>query len=201
MAKLKTERHHWWPECLSQYWADSNGGTHWLLPDGSVRRSTPNNFGVIKNGHAIKLGADPSTPDPWDETFESEFQIPDSNFPSLVDWLRTLDCSDPDFDQPIAARIQPQSLSDAKFSALIQCLVSLAARSPMYRQKAVSLAEYYRGPLPERERNQLIGLNIRHAYRNAVQSIGGRGKAMVILSPEKEFIFGDGFYNNRRLCT
>lgn len=29
-----------------------------------------------------------------------------------------------------------------------------------------------------------------------MKQIGGRGKAMVIFSPEREFIFGDGFFNN-----
>jgi len=196
MAKLKSERHHWWPECVSEYWADEGGGVHWLLPDGEVRHSTPNNFGVIGNGHHIKLGSDPEIGSVWDESYEIEFATADSNFPRIIDWLNTLERCNPPFDAPIAERIRQQSATDDQFTQLIECLVSLAVRSPMHREQAVSLAEHFRGQLPERERNSLIGANSRRTLRNAVRGIGGRGKAMVIFSPEREFLFGDGFFHN-----
>lgn len=196
MAKLKSERHHWWPECVSEHWADGEGGVNWLLPDGKIRRSTPNNFGVIGNGHLIKLGDDPVIGSCWDASFESEFQTADSNFPAVMDWLNSLDRCDPPFERPVRSRIRPQPVENDQFAMLFECLVSLAARSPMYRETAVSLAEHYRGPLPERERNNLIGANIQRALRNAVRNNGGGGKAMVIFSPEREFIFGDGFFHN-----
>lgn len=196
MAKVKSERHHWWPECVSQYWADAEGGVHWLLPDGEVRRSTPNNFGVIGNGHLIKLGDDPGVGSCWDTSFEAEFQTADNNFPRIIEWLNSLDHCAPPFDRPIGSRILPQPVEDEQFSALIECVVSLAARSPMHRERGVALAEHLRGPLPERERNSLIGANIQRTLRNAVRNLGGRGKAMVIFSPEREFIFGDGFFQN-----
>ncbi|MGZ5782841.1 MAG: hypothetical protein ACXWI3_05690 [Croceibacterium sp.] len=196
MAKVKSERHHWWPECVSEYWADPDGGVHWLQANGEVRRATPNNFGVIGNGHLIKLGDDPAVGSVWDTSFEAEFQAPDSNFPRIIEWLNSLDRCDPPFDRPIRSRVLPQPATDEQFSALIECLVSLAARSPMYRETAASLAEHYRGPLPERERNVLIGANIQRTLRNAVRNLGDRGKAMVIFSPEREFVFGDGFFHN-----
>jgi hypothetical protein len=142
------------------------------------------------------LGDDPTVGSPWDESFEAEFQKADDNFPQIIDWLDSLNRCDPPFDRGIASRILPQSAPNEQFSLLIECLVSLAARSPMHREKGVALAEHYHGPLPERKRNGLIGMNIRHAHRNAVQSLGGCGKVMVIFSPEREFIFGDGFFNN-----
>jgi hypothetical protein len=151
---------------------------------------------MIGNGHHIKIGTDPSVNCPWDESFELEFQTADENFPQIIDWLDTLDRCDPPFDRPIASRIVHQSAPDDQFNLLIECLISLAARSPMHREQGVALAEHYRGPLPERERNGLIGMNIRHTHRNAVRAIGGGGKMMVIFSPEREFIFGDGFFSN-----
>lgn len=196
MAKIKSERHHWWPECVSEYWADDQGGVHWLLPDGEIRRSTPNNFGVIGNGHHIKMGGNSDVPNPWDSSFEEEFSKADSNFPGIIDWLDTLDRCDPPFERPVASRMRAQVVDDDRFGLLIECLLSLAARSPMYREKGVALAEHYRGPLPERERNVIIGYNISRALRNAVRGIGGGGKALVIYSPEREFIFGDGFFHN-----
>ncbi|MEL7689479.1 hypothetical protein [Citromicrobium bathyomarinum] len=196
MAKIKSERHHWWPEGVSAYWADQEGGVNWLLPDGAVRRSVPKNFGVIGNGHAIKLGGDLEKGSVWDSSFESEFQNADDNFPSLIQWLDTLDRSGPPFDRPLAERIKAEEASDEQFAQLIECLVSLAARSPMHREQGVALAEHLRGPLPERERNSLIGANIQRTLRNAVRNLGGLGKALVAFSPEREFLFGDGFYNN-----
>jgi hypothetical protein len=196
MAKLKSERHHWWPECVSQHWADSEGGVHWLLPSGEVRRAAPRNFGVIGNGHLIKLGDNPVVGSVWDTSFEAEFQRADDNFPKVIEWLNSLDRCDPPFERPIRTRIVPVTADDHQFGDMIECLVSLAARSPKQREQAVALAEDLRGPLPERERNNLIGANIQRALRNAVRNIGGRGKAMVIFSPEREFVFGDGFFHN-----
>lgn len=53
-----------------------------------------------------------------------------------------------------------------------------------------------RGPLPQRERNVLIGANMHRSQRVLTKSVQGRGKALVLFSPEREFIFGDGFYHN-----
>lgn len=196
MAGLKSERHHWWPEAVSEHWADANGGVNWVLPGGEIRRSSPRNFGVIGNGHHIKLGMDSTADSPWDQSFEIAFQNADSEFPHIIAWLDTLGRCEPLFDQEISARILPQAVSDHRFATLIECLVSLAARSPMHREKGVALAEHHRGPLPEHERRVLIGLNIRSAHHNAVRNIGSRGKIMVIFSPGREFIYGDGFFNN-----
>ena len=196
MAKLKSERHHWWPECVSEHWADPDGGVHWLLPDGEVRKTAPGNLGVIGNGHQIKLSNRAVETHPWDTSFEPEFDRADSNFPGLIRWLDALERTDPPFSGPLGARITPVSAEDSQFTQLIECILSLAVRSPMHREQGVSLAEHFRGELPERERNALIGMNVRHSLRNAVQSIGGRGKALVLYSPEREFIYGDGFFHN-----
>jgi hypothetical protein len=66
----------------------------------------------------------------------------------------------------------------------------------MHREKAVVLPEELRGALPERERNVLIGSNVRHSHQRTIRALQGGGKLMVIYSPEREFIFGDGFFNN-----
>jgi hypothetical protein len=79
---------------------------------------------------------------------------------------------------------------------LIEGVVSLAVRSPMNREAAVGLAEKLRGPLPERERNGLIGFNMCHSFNSAMRACGDRGKIAIIYSPDREFIFGDGFFHN-----
>lgn len=196
MAKLKSERHHWWPECISKLWVDDEGFVSQMMPDGKIQRLKPKNVGVIGNGHHIRLGSDATEESPWDETFEPVFNKPDSTFPALIAWLETLERCDPPFEREVTGRLFRQVSSDEQFQTLIECVVSLAVRSPRSRNRAVSLAERFRGPLPERERNSLIGLNIRSAQRDAVREIAGRGKAMVLFSPEREFIYGDGLYDN-----
>lgn len=167
-----------------------------MRPDGETTCTTPNNFGVIGNGHFIKLSTDPAETTPWDENFESEFQRADDNFPAVIDWLDTLDRAAPPFERSIKDRITVVGSSDEQYALLLECIVSLVVRSPKHREAAVGLAERLRGPLGQRERNSLIGANMRHSQRNAVKELGGRGKAMVIFSAEREFIFGDGFYHN-----
>lgn len=199
MAKLKSARHHWWPECVSEHWKDDGGCAHWLLPDGEVRSAPPKNFGVIGNGHAIKLGG--SQPSPWDENFEDEFDEADSNFPAIITWLNTLERKWRGEVSTRRDRFLAQSTSTDQLRLLVECIVSLAVRSPMFRERTVSVAEHLRGPLPEKERNSLIGLNIRRCQRMIADSLASRGKIAVLFSPQKEFIFGDGFYNSVASAT
>lgn len=196
MAKLKSERHHWWPECVSQHWADADGGVNWLLPSGEVRRSKPENFGLITNGHHIKLSHTAGEVSPWDVSFENEFERADSDFPQVIKWLNSLERNADGQAKDLKSRLCVGEAPDKEFSKLVECIISLAVRSPMHREDAVRAAEYYRGPIANVERNGLIGLNIRHSHRKAVASLGCRGKAMIVYSPRREFIFGDGFFHN-----
>jgi hypothetical protein len=195
MGKSKSERHHWWPECVSRKWADEAGGVTWLLPDGGERRARPEAFGVIGNGHYIKLSGNAGETTPWDQNFEDEFQKADEQFPSVIKWLEGLEYKST-HGGTRRNRFLAQPVTDGQFLAMVESLTSLAIRSPMTRQSAVSLAEHYRGPLPERERNSLIAVNLRDMHRRAMQAVSGRGKATAIYSPDREFIFGDGFYHN-----
>ncbi|NBB15159.1 hypothetical protein GVN21_07295 [Caulobacter sp. SLTY] len=193
--RLKSERHHWWPECVSAHWADDKGGVNWLLPNGDTRRSTPANFGVIGNGHHILLGR-PGEQTVWDESFEQEFDRADSNFPGVIQWLESVHHEPTPLPVERRRRFLPRSASDQELSNLSECLVSLAVRSPMTREIAVGLAEHLRGPLPDRERNVLIGSNLRSTHKRTVKEVSGRGKYVVIFSPDREFVFGDGFFHN-----
>ena len=96
--------------------------------------------------------------------------------------------------QPSRERFVPQSSSDELFGQLVESLTSLAIRSPITRSAAVAVAERLRGPRPEWERNSLITANMRDMHRRALQAFGVRGKATAISIPDREFIFGDGFY-------
>ena len=84
--KLKSERHHWWPKALSQFWAAEDGYCTQLPWNGEEVRLEPGKFGSIKNAHHIKHGED----SPWNTTFEPMFNETDASFPHLVAWLLAL---------------------------------------------------------------------------------------------------------------
>lgn len=192
MAKLKSAGHHWWPEALSRHWKDANGGVTWLKPSGEVVVSAPKKFGVIGNGHAIKMSPDPSVPSPWDESYEAAFQAADDGWPALIAWLEGMALP------PLASpqRFLAQAAGDEQVARLVESLVSLAVRSPMTREAAAGLADRYAAPMSARHRNNIIGLNLRQAQANLTRAIGVGGKFVVLASPDREFIFGDGFGHN-----
>jgi len=194
VKKLKSERHHWWPECVSRHWAAEDAKTGWLKPDGTAVRIPPARLGVIGNGHHIKLGKGGES-SPFDQSFERVFDAADTGFPKLIKWLAELERA------PIQAvalrdRFKAQQCSDDELSLMTECAVSLAVRGPMNREASIAVAEHFRGPLESTERNALIGLNMRNSHRVVADSIGTTGKFVAIYSQEKEFVFGDGFFHN-----
>lgn len=186
----------WWPECVSRLWADEAGQTTRISPDGSEKRAPPKNWGGIGNGHMIKLGDDPEAYSPWDENFEGDFGEADGQFPRIVRLFESMPWEDRRGLPSVRDRFVAQPIDDACFTTAIECLVSLAVRSPMTREHAVALAEHHRGPLPGRKRNAIIGLNLRQRMSMVRSAIGGRGKLALLHSPDREFIFGDGFNHN-----
>jgi hypothetical protein len=154
--------------------------------------SAPKKFGVIGNGHAIKLSPDPSIPSPWDESYEAAFQAADDSWPTLIAWLEGLTF----LPRPPPQRFLTQPAGDAQITRLVEALVSLAVRSPTTREAAAGLADRYAAPMSSRQRNNIIGLNLRQAQTNLTRAIGVRGKFVVLASPDREFIFGDGFGHN-----
>lgn len=173
---------------------------HWLSPDGEVKTSFPKNFGCIGNGHYIKLGKNAGETTAWDQNFEPIFDDADHGYPNVITWLQSLERKDVPTAQTLTDRFVPQNVSDAQIAQLVESIVSLAIRSPMQRETAVLTAEAVRGGgrLDERERNTLIGLNMRDSHQRAVSQIGTRGKFAIVYSPAREFVFGDGFFHNIR---
>lgn len=195
MQNLKSERHHWWPRCVSKHWANQEGFAHLITPDGVSKRVPPAKLGMIGNGHHIKFSKDPTKGSPWDTSFESEFDTADHNFPGIISWLTNLSKVEyPSLSTQL--RFVPQDCTDDQLKTLTECIVSLAVRSPGSREQYVSVAECLRGTLPTPERNMLIGLNMRNGQRMISDSIGCNAKFVVLYSMGKEFIYGDGFFHN-----
>jgi hypothetical protein len=194
MTKLKSEKHHWWPKCVSRFWAAQDGTTGWARPDGSIIRVPPAKLAMIGNGHHIKLNPCDG-PTPWDSSFEDEFDKADTAFPDVISWLNGLERQYSD-RVPISGRFRPQPATDDQLRVLTECVVSLAVRSPRNREASVAVAENLRGPLPEPERNSLIGINMRQSQRVIADSIGSRAKFAVLFTSGREFLYGDGFFHN-----
>lgn len=197
MPRLKSARHHWWPECLSAKWTSNDGKTGWVRPDGTCIRIPPKDLGVIGNAHHIKLASTPGDSSPWDTTFESEFDRADTNFPAVISWLESLPSSYLP-NTPATDRFLGVRAGERELKILTECVVSLAVRGPMNREASVALAEHFRGRLPSPERDALIGANMRQSQRIISDSIGANAKFVVLISQSKEFIFGDGFFHNVR---
>jgi hypothetical protein len=195
MSNLKSERHHWWPECVSSHWTAEDGTTGWVKPDGSSMRVPPKKMGRIGNGHHIKLSRNPGDSTHWDTSFEREFDAADNNFPQIISWLNSLN-HEYKPSQKLRDRFLEQSADDDVLRKLTECVVSLAVRGPMNRKASVSTAEHLRGSIPKQELEALIGLNIRNSQRTISDSIGSNAKFAVLFSQGKEFIFGDGFFHN-----
>lgn len=195
MPSLKSARHHWWPECVSAHWKAEDGMTGWLQPDGSCSRVAPKQLGVIRDGHLIKMSDQAGDKTDWDTNFENEFDAADSNFPAVIEWLQSFE-NELLPHREFRDRFRAQSATDEQLRLLTECVVSLAVRSPMNREASVSLAEHLRGPIPNPERNALISLNMRQSQRLLADTVSANAKFAVLFSQGREFIFGDGFFNN-----
>ncbi len=132
----------------------------------------------------------------WDQSFERVFSRADDAFSDLIGWLERLERRPVRGVQELRQRFVPQPCTDAQLERMSECAVSLAVRGPMNREASVALAEDLRGPLPTRERNALIGLNMRNSHRLISDSINSRGKFVAVYSQGREFVFGDGFFHN-----
>jgi hypothetical protein len=195
MPKLKSARHHWWPQCVSSYWAGDDGLTGRLKPDGTSTRIPPKHLGVIRNAHHIRFASTPGESSHFDSSFESEFDKADNNFPRIISWLESLEREFIE-DDDLRRRFHSQPASDELLRLLTECVVSLAVRSPMSREASVRVPEMIRGIIESPERERLIGCNMSASQRVVADSIGSRGKYAVVFSQHKEFIYGDGFFHN-----
>lgn len=189
---LKTELHHWWPRTLADHWAAADGMVSVIRPNGTVHRAPSGAFGAITNAHHMKMGG------PWDSTFEPIFNKPDNEMAAFVQWLGTLEASLASRDEPMVARILPQSLPDERAAQIARVTASLLVRSPSIRASIKRTTEYYRrgfGRSDPTADKTLIAANQRGLY-DAYCKRMMRGRWTILFSDEREFIAGNGFLHN-----
>jgi hypothetical protein len=193
--RLKTARHHWWPEGLSEFWADKDGCTNCMAWDGKVIRLQPEKFGHIGSGHHIKF----SEENPWNTSIEEEFGEADTDFPFLANWLLGLEKRTGDPIANLNKRLLAQSLPSERRRQLAQCLASLIVRSPRSRNNIQREVEYFQkrfGVKDIRVDKLLIAANMRGCQEVFSQTIESSGQFSVLFTDSQEFIFGDGFLHN-----
>lgn len=195
MTKIKTAYHHWWPICVSKHWEDKNGFTNRIQPNGKIVSTSPKELGLIKDAHNIKLIQGKNSSSPLDNSFECEFEIADSNFPSVIKWLESLTYISK-FTEHLENRFVPQICTKENLDKLTECVVSLAVRNPQNREGYLSLIESVGGKISS-HRAVEIKLNMVKKQREIVKIIkNSEVKFAVLYSNSKEFIYGDGFFTN-----
>lgn len=182
--------HHWWPKTLSAYWCDEAGEVTQYSPDDELRTERPEVFGVDKHTHNIRIGG------PWNSSFESIFDNADAAIVPLINWLIPLEAKTINSNR-LHERFQGQTLDPEKIEWLSSVLASLIVRSPALRDRIRRGVEWYRNePSGLKADKTLIALNMRPLFEAFKNKIAVTGKFAVLFSPDREFIFGDGFFQS-----
>ena len=191
---LKSERHHWWPQTISKYWTNENGFINRLNTNGENAEVKPKSLALIRNGHTIKLSNNPEKRTSFDQNFEGIFDRADGHSKEIIEFL--LEKYTEHFNNASPELPKYHLCTLDKYELIIEIIISLAIRSPLYRDRCVAPAEWLRGELPALERDRLIAINMRDALKNITKHIKNNAVIFLFLSKEKEFIYGDGFYND-----
>lgn len=191
---LKSEKHHWWPQTISKHWENQNGFINRINAKGENTEIKPKSLAVIKNGHIIKLSDNPEKRTGFDQNFEHFFDNADNNSNTIINLLSKIWTEH--FKITSYKSIRSNHCSSKYHELIIEIIVALAVRSPLYRDRCIAPAEKLRGEIPKLEKDRLIALNMRDALKNITYHIKNEASIYLLLSKEKEFIFGDGFYHD-----
>ena len=182
---VKSALHHWWPQGVSRFWANQKGLVTRLSPDGITTEAPPKNFGAIRNAHQIVIrdsSNDGSVT--YRESFEHLFNSVDRQFPTVIEWLKSLERRAVEFHLPFRKRFHVVSAPEDKLRYLIQGLFSLVVRSPFNRDACIAAAEFVRSHISKEE-----------LFREQHETSRYVGKTDRLLLPEQ------GVYLWRRLSS
>lgn len=189
----KGEKHHWWPEALSQYWTNTTGQIHCIRAGGGAFPANPGNIARITAGHDLRFGDDSG----WTRSYEGIFDDADNSFRETVAWLQNVARSDRlERTGSADGGFRSQACSDAEWQRLILGIASLNVRSPRHRERCTAMAMKLRAKVDKEERKNLITINMLQGYPEVVDSLAAHGKIAIFFSESCELIFGDGFYSN-----
>jgi hypothetical protein len=197
----KSREHHWWPVGLQKYWTDNHGDVWWIDPDGKTgkKRAKNRKIGYKSHGHTMFRGG------VWETNFEDFFESVDDGVPKVIkrlQGLKPLGRNIVEFarmitllakrDRHLRDMCKFYSLDVDTHRSLLLLLVSLLVRSPGNRSR------YERYPemlgLPP---NEEVGKGNMHQSYRIAKELCEKGPIsnqyfILIHSPLKKFIFGDG---------
>lgn len=200
-GSAKSKNHHWWPVGLQSYWADKNGEVSWIEPDETTdkKRSDNRKIGYKIHGHTMLHGG------PWENNFEEEFDI-DNEVHSVIGGLkslRPLGASARDIfvlakqlfnkERGLKEYARFYHMNEKMHRHLLLLLCSLLIRSPSARNRYENYPSTFGLP-PDQEVGKVNMLQKYKALKKLCES--GRLSNqyfLIIHSPFKKFIFGDGF--------
>lgn len=138
----------------------------------------------------------PGSPDAteWDHDFEGDFHAADASFSTLIKWLET--CRPGCKDGSLRDRFEPTFASESQLRMLTECVVSLAVRSPLHRESLIPWVDPDSTWRTIRDEQILIPANMADNQRRFADQIGTHAKFAALYTDKREFIFGDGFFQN-----
>lgn len=193
--KIVNANHHWWPESLSKFWADSTGHLYRFDARGKTIRSMPPQFGAKRNAYNVKFAQE----SPWNHSFENDFSWADTRFPSVVSFSSALSHPLPRFEEPLDVRLFPISATSEDAETIVRCILSLVVRSPSFLHIITKNTEYARSRFgfTYPADKTVIAMNQKGSLQTFEEACVGRGRIALLFAGENsEFIFGDGFYHN-----
>ncbi|MDF1634159.1 hypothetical protein [Mycoplana sp. MJR14] len=195
-----SKNHHWWPVALQRYWADSKRDVSWIEPDGRTDKKKFDNrkIGYKIHGHTILKGT------VWESSFENEFDI-DNEIHNIVRALKALaeQGKRPSElirmamlffkrDRKLRDMCNFHDMDDNLHRLLLTLIYSLLIRCPAARFRY----EEYPRLFGFRPSENVGKANMLQSYRTAKKlcekSISSNQKFVILHSPMKNFLFGDG---------
>ena len=201
MSSGASREHHWWPVALQTYWADRNGNVSWIGPDGRIEKKKAKNRKIAykSHGHTLFKGGS------WETNFEREFASADDQIHRTIEAikkLKPLGSTPNEFfglmklffkrDRHLKDMSKFYALDKDVHRSLLLLLFSILIRSPGNRSRYESYSTLIGFPP-----NEEVGkANLRQTYLAAKRLIEtsylSHHYFILIYSPWKKFIFGDG---------
>jgi hypothetical protein len=200
----KSKNHHWWPVGLQSYWADRAGDVSWIEPDGKIekKRSVNRKIGFKIHGHTIFRGTD------WESNFEDEFDI-DNEVHRIIPTLQGMKPfgrTPKEFfalfkmigkkDRSLCDMCKFYHMDEELHRNLLLLIHSLLIRSPGNRSRYEGSPKMIGLPPDEEVGKGNMAQNYRIAKKLCQKGLISNQYFVLMHSPLKKFIFGDGSLGN-----
>lgn len=202
MKTQGSREHHWWPVGLQKHWTDKLGNVSSIDPKGTVTKKKAINRKIAKkaHGHTVLLNG------PWTTNFEADFAKADDSINTVLSSLKNYKAKGGesfwDFlklmsllfkrDRKLRDLCRYYKMDPQLTSSLALLTASLLIRLPARRHAYEQVSEWVGLP-PDPNVGKM---NMRQFYQIASRGIerdAGRGIFFVLIrSPWKEFVYGDG---------